>query len=68
MLKISVSTFKAHCLKYIELAQAKHEEVIITRYSKPIAKLIPYDESIQNLFGRMRGTATIKGNLIDPIL
>ena len=33
----------------------------------PIAKLIPLEEDISPLFGKMKGTAHIKGDLIQSI-
>lgn len=38
----------------------------ITKRNKPIAKLVPLKKT-PPLFGKMKGTAHIKGDLIEPI-
>lgn len=65
--KINAVLFKKQCLKYLELTFERNETIIITKNDKPIAKLIPYDTNVPPLFGRMRGTVTINGDIIKPI-
>lgn len=67
MQKVTAAHFKAHCLQLMDIAHNKHESVIITKRGKPIAKLIPYEETPPQLFGYMRDTAVVKGDLIEPI-
>ncbi|MFN7097216.1 MAG: type II toxin-antitoxin system Phd/YefM family antitoxin [Gammaproteobacteria bacterium] len=67
MQKVTAAHFKTHCLQLMDIAHVKHESVIITKRGKPIAKLIPYDETPPKLFGSLQGSATIKGDLIEPI-
>ena len=67
MLQVSASDFKTHCLHYMDVANKKHETVVITKHGKPVAKLIPYDEEVPELFGRMNGTVTINGDIISPL-
>jgi prevent-host-death family protein len=65
---IQAGKFKAECLKIMDDVQAKKYSIIITKRNKPIAKLIPLEEEINPLlFGKMKGTACIKGDLIQPI-
>lgn len=67
MKRVSAALFKTHCLEYMDLARDHHETVVITKRGKPIAKLIPYETDMPLLFNRMRGTATIIGDIIEPI-
>ncbi len=65
---IQAGKFKAECLKIMDEVQAKKHHIIITKRNKPIAKLIPLEEENSSLlFGKMKGTAHIKGDLIQPI-
>ncbi len=46
-----------------------HEEIIITKHGRPIAKLVPIEEQKQSnpLFGFLKGKVTIHGDLIEPL-
>src|SRR5271165_5899153 len=60
--------FKTHCLSVIDEVYNKHEEVVITKHGKPMARLIPQNDSPENIFGAMRGLAVITGDLVEPII
>ena len=63
---IDVEIFKKECLKFIEEVQATKQSVIITKHNKPIAKLIPIkDDNNDPLFGKMKGTGRIIGDIIN---
>ena len=65
---IQAGKFKAECLKIMDDVQAKKYSVIITKRNKPVAKLVSLEEENSSLlFGKMKGTAHIKGDLIQPI-
>ena len=65
---IQAGRFKAECLKIMDDVQAKKNTVIITKRNKPIATLVPIEEENNSLlFGKMKGTAHIRGDLIQPI-
>ena len=64
---IQAGKFKAECLKIMDDVQAKKYSIIITKRNKPIAKLVPLEEENNSLFGKMKGTAHVKGDLIQPI-
>lgn len=64
---IQAGKFKAECLKIMDDVQAKKYSIIITKRNKPIAKLVPLEEENSALlFGKMKGTAHIKGDLTQP--
>lgn len=64
---IQAGKFKAECLKIMDDVQAKKYSIIITKRNKPIVKLVPIEENNSLLFGKLKGTAHIKGNIIEPI-
>lgn len=67
MIQMSAGEFKAKCLKLMDLAEQKHETIIITKRGTPVAKLVPYEEKPMHLFGFMKGSVTIQGDIIKPL-
>lgn len=70
-MQISLSDLKVNVGKYVDLAET--EEVIITKYGKPAAKIIRYDRepwytkqmpdkitSIEQLFGTLPGDVDLE--------
>jgi prevent-host-death family protein len=62
----SVTEFKARCLELIDRIEHTREELTITRYGKPVAKLVPHEASTGPVFGHLKGTVTILGDIIGP--
>jgi len=59
--------FKARCLKLMDRVQRTRRRIIITKRNKPIAQLVPIEKDSEGLFGRMKGTVHIKGDILSPI-
>ena len=67
-MEIKAAEFKAKCLELMDRVAEGHEEIVITKRGKPIAKLVPVeDKPWAPLFGSMRGTAETLGDVIAPI-
>ncbi len=67
-MKFSAAEFKAKCLKIMDRVNMYHEEVIITKHGKPVAKLIPYSvHPEKKLFGFMKNSVTINSDIIKPV-
>lgn len=64
---IQAGKFKAECLKIMDTVQATGKEVVITKRHIPIVRLTPLKKEESKIFGAMRGTIHIKGDLITPI-
>jgi prevent-host-death family protein len=64
---IQAGKFKAKCLQMMDEVKEKKYSVVITKRNIPIAKLVPFEEENRKLFGRMKGTAHINGDIIQPI-
>lgn len=57
--------FKAKCLHLMDEVQKYHKEIIITKFGRPVAKLVPVEElENKSLFGYLKGKAVIKGDLL----
>ena len=59
--------FKTHCLSVIDEVHNRREEVVITKYGKPMARLVPLDEKPESIFGFMRGQGKILGDIVSPV-
>jgi prevent-host-death family protein len=69
MKTIPVGTFKAECLGLIDYVQAHGGEIVITRRGKPLAKLVPMQNTkTQSILGFMKGRAKIVGDITEPIM
>ena len=66
-IEIPAGEFKARCLRLMDEVQKTRRPVVITKRGKPVAKLVPAEEEIPSIFGRMKGTVTILGDIISPI-
>jgi prevent-host-death family protein len=65
---IPAGEFKAKCLKLLDQVAETREPLIITKHGKPVARLEPEPEvERESLFGSMRGTVTILGDIISPL-
>lgn len=67
MRTIKASEFKAKCLKIMEEVAATGEPVVITKKGIPLTQLIPVRQKPATLFGAMRDTVTIEGDIITPV-
>jgi prevent-host-death family protein len=63
---IAAGEFKARCLKLMDEVRTKRTEIVITKRGKPVAKLVPVTEEIPDIFGSMRGTVKILGDIVGP--
>ncbi|MDF3055753.1 MAG: prevent-host-death protein [Gammaproteobacteria bacterium] len=64
---IAAGQFKAQCLQLMEHVKEKHLTLIITKHGTPVAKLVPIEEEPESLYGALKGTVKIKGDIIGPI-
>ena len=65
-MEIPAGEFKAKCLKLMDQVRRTRREVVITKRGKPVAKLVPVDEKPASLWGSMKGSATLLGDIVAP--
>ncbi len=67
-LEVSASDLKKALHEYLDAVQQGHREVLVTRYGRPVAKLVPCGEGEDagGLFGCLAGTVTIHGDIVAP--
>jgi prevent-host-death family protein len=67
MIQISAGEFKAKCLKLMDFTEQKHETIVITKRGVPIAKLVPYEDKPPRVFGFLKNSVQIIGDIVEPI-
>jgi prevent-host-death family protein len=58
MVRVAAAAFKARCLELMDEVARTKEGIVVTKYGRPVAKLVPLDEDMppRPLFGRASGT------------
>src|SRR5256885_12238747 len=64
---VSAAEFKTHCLRLIEEVRQGRHEVVVTRYGKPVAKLVPYTEAPMSIIGHLSGSVVSYGDIVSPV-
>jgi prevent-host-death family protein len=64
---ISAARFKAECLKLMDQVEKTRQPIIITKHGRPVAQLAPVPADTDSLFGYMKGTMTIDGDVTAPL-
>lgn len=62
--RIGAGEFKAHCLQLIDEVNRSRLPLVITKHGKPLARLVPYVEQPYTLFGCMKDSVVIHGDLV----
>ena len=68
MKRMAAGVFKANCLAVMDDVQARRETVVITKYGKPVAKLVPINTDKDEIFGFLAGKGAVTGDIVSPAL
>jgi len=64
---ISAAQFKAECLKLMDLVEKTREPITITKHGRPVAQLTPVPADTDSLFGYMKDTMKLQGDVMAPL-
>ena len=67
MKQMPAGEFKTHCLTVMNDVLQTGEPVLITKHGKPVAKLVPPDQAVDDVFGFMAGKVKIVGDIVGPV-
>lgn len=67
MKEIKASTFKARCLQLMDEVAATGEILLITKKGRPVCQLVPFRVRPKTLFGALKGSIKVTGDLIAPL-
>jgi prevent-host-death family protein len=65
--QIPAGEFKAQCLAIMDQVLHSGEPVLITKYGKPVVRLVPAEKHADEIFGCMAGKVKIVGDIVGPI-
>jgi prevent-host-death family protein len=65
--RVAAAIFKAECLRFLDEVAQRRRPIVVTKRGKPVAKLVPIDDTPIDPFGCMAGTAKICGDIVAPI-
>ncbi|MDE2261839.1 MAG: type II toxin-antitoxin system Phd/YefM family antitoxin [Gammaproteobacteria bacterium] len=66
-MNISAAQFKAECLKLMDEVEKTRQPIVITKHGRPVAQLAPVPADTTSLFGYMKGTMRVKGDVMAPL-
>ena len=67
-MEIAAGQFKAQCLQLMDRVKQTHEEIVITKHGRPVAKLVPVEDEVSSSFiGYMKGSVVVSGDIIAPV-
>jgi prevent-host-death family protein len=64
---IPAGEFKAKCLQLMDDVNTLHCSIVITKHGKPVARLVPYQDEAPPLFGYLKNTVEIYGDLLSSV-
>ena len=68
MKTMPISQFKSHALRIISQIAENHEPMIITKRGKPLARILPYEETPSSPKpGRLAHTLVFEEDIISPL-
>jgi prevent-host-death family protein len=65
---VAISEFKARCLAILARVQKTGRPVLVTRFGKPVAEVVPPSASVRpkRWLGMFEGTGRIVGDIVSP--
>ncbi len=68
--QIAISKFKATCLSVLERVRKTRRPVLVTRFGKPMAQILPPTQPARRKtwLGSMAHTIKFQGDIVGPVL
>jgi prevent-host-death family protein len=67
MKQMPAGKFKAQCLAIMDQVMNSGEPIVITKHGKPVVKLVPAENRVDDIFGYMADKIKIVGDIVGPI-
>jgi prevent-host-death family protein len=67
-MSVPAAVFKAECLKLMDEVARTGRPIVITKHGKPVAQLAPVAAAPASMFGYMKDTVIITGDIVKPIV
>ena len=67
MKTIGASEFKAECLALLDLVAETREPIVVTKWGKPVATLVPYTSNVQYRENPLKHSVVFEKNIVAPL-
>jgi len=66
--EVSISQFKAKCLRLLEQVRKTRKPLRVTKFGKPVADIVPAAATVDRAswFGSMKDSGKILGDIVSP--
>ena len=64
---VSTSELKAHCAQVIDDVARGRGPITVTKRGRPVARIVPVSAARPDLFGCLKGTVKILGDIVEPV-
>lgn len=70
MQEVAISEFKAKCLALLEQVRKTRKPILVTRFGKPVAEVIPPGPAAEETdwLGSMADSIEIVGDIVSPVI
>ena len=68
MKTIAAGQFKARCLQLMDEVRTTRQSVLITKKGRPVARLVPAESQVEDIFGCLRNEIRIVGDIESPVV
>ena len=65
--EIAASAFKTRCLELMDQVANSRTEIVVTKRGRPFVKLVPVADQKPEIFGFLKGSVTIHGDITAPL-
>ena len=67
MKTIPAGQFKTHCLSLLDEVAMTHEVLVVTKYGKPVAQLVPITQDISQSENPLKNSIVFEKDIVSPI-
>ena len=67
MKQIPAGEFEAQCLSIMDQVSQTGEPIVVTKHGKPVVKLVPAENRVDDIFDYMAGKAKVAGDIVGPV-
>lgn len=67
MKTVPAGQFKTHCLSLLDEVAKTHEAIIVTKYGKPVARIVPCNHSSIVSENPLKGSIVFEDDIVSPI-
>jgi prevent-host-death family protein len=67
MKTIGASKFKAECLALLDRVAETHEPIVVTKWGKPVATLVPYTSNVRVKGNPLKHSVVFEKDIVAPL-